>query len=193
MATATPMQLDWIETFDLLRLSRRAGAFRLDPSLTWAYYEALGTLVGGRDLHPNQWEFLRQAILALKRHDPFLWAFMDNAVVDGKIRTATRHWLERGRIPSGADRRNMLRVIFSAAPLSRVMLRHTRPLLEIYRDRGQLGANLAKRKILPVPRIVLTGIEKRAYDDLEKYCQDLTSQTAAHSPEPECSIVSDFC
>jgi hypothetical protein len=28
------------------------------------------------------------------------------------------------------------RLIFAASPLSRVMLRHTRPLLEIYRQQG---------------------------------------------------------
>ncbi len=61
------------------------------------------------------------------------------------------------------------------------MLRHTRPLLEIYRKKGQLGANLAQRDILTVPRILLTGVEKTAYDALEAYCKDLTRQMEANS------------
>ena len=61
------------------------------------------------------------------------------------------------------------------------MLRHTRSLLEIYRQRGQLGANLATRHILPVPRITFTAQEKQAYDELESYCQELTQQIAHHA------------
>lgn len=181
MATATPMQLDWIEVFDLLPLTRRVGPFQYDPSLTWAYYQALGSLVRGQDIHDSQWEFLRRSITSLSFHDPFLRTYLQEAVIDGRIRAVTRQWLERGRVPSGSDRRNIQRLIFATAPLSRVMLRHTRPLLEIYRKKGKLGANLAKRKILPVPRITFTSQEKRAYNELETYCKDLTSQIAAHS------------
>jgi len=72
----------------------------------------------------------------------------------------------------------LVRLIFAAAPLSRVMLRHTRPLLEIYRYEGQLGANLAQRHILPIPRIVFTQQERQAYDQLETYCQGLAQQMA---------------
>jgi superfamily II DNA or RNA helicase len=56
------------------------------------------------------------------------------------------------------------------------MLRHGRSLLEIYRENKKLGANLARRHVLPVPRIVLEGLEKRAYEDLEEYCRELTAK-----------------
>ena len=39
LATATPMQLHEVEASDLVRLTRRAGAFLYDPSLTFCYYE----------------------------------------------------------------------------------------------------------------------------------------------------------
>jgi len=182
LATATPMQIDWIETFDLLNLTNRVGAFQLDPSLTWEYYEALGAIVRGQEINDSQWELLRRSIRTINQHDPFLKKYLEEAVIDGRIKTTTKQWIERGRIPRGSDRRNIQRLIFSAAPLSRVMLRHTRPLLEIYRKKGQLGANLAKREILPVPRIVFNELEKQAYNELETYCKELTSQIAANTP-----------
>ncbi len=176
LATATPMQIDWIEVFDLLSLTNRVGQFQFDPSLTRAYYDVLGAMVQEQVINESQWEFLRRAIASLNHHDPFLWKYLHESVIDGRIRTAARHWLERGRIPKGADRKNIQRLIFSAAPLSRVMLRHTRALLEIYREKGELEANLAKREILPVPRIVFTALEKKAYNELETYCKDLAAQ-----------------
>jgi superfamily II DNA or RNA helicase len=181
MATATPMQLDWIEVFDLLALTDRVGAFQRDPSLTWAYYQALGELVRGADIDAAQWELLRQGICALERQDPFLWNYLQASVIDGRIRTAARIWLDQGISPRGIDRRHIQRLIFAAAPLSRVMLRHGRPLLEVYKNKNQLSANLARREILPIPRIVLEGLEKRAYEDLEAYCRDLTSKIAEHA------------
>jgi len=181
MATATPMQIDWIEVFDLLSLTNRVSTFQFDPSLAWTYYRILGALVRDQDIKKEEWDFLRRSIASLDRYDPFLREYLKEAVIDGRIRTAARQWLERGRIPVGADKRHIRRLIFSAAPLSRVMLRHTRPLLEIYREKGRLGANLAKRNILPVPRIVMTPLEKRAYDELETYCRDLTAQITAHA------------
>ncbi|NWH06599.1 helicase-related protein [Desulfobacter latus] len=180
LATATPMQIDWIEVFDLIHLTLRVGQFQEDPSLTWTYYDMLGAIVRGEETPNDLWDFLKHAITALDHHDPFYKGYLDNAVIDGRIKSTTRQWLERNRIPRGLDRKRIQRLIFSAAPLSRVMLRHTRPLLEIYREKGQLGANLAKRHILPVPKIVLNDLEKTAYDELDVYCRELVSRLASN-------------
>jgi len=75
------------------------------------------------------------------------------------------------------------RLIFSGAPLSRVMLRHTRPLLELYQEKGLLDSTLARREILPVPTIVMTPLEKKAYDELQAYCEDLASKIASCTDE----------
>ena len=179
MATATPMQLDWVEVFDLIGLTDRVGPFQPDPSLMSTYYEILGALVRGERVQEHEWEFLRSAISFLKRHDPFLWAYLFDAVIDGRIRVAATQWLENGRIPLGRDQAHIHRLIFSAAPLSRVMLRHTRPLLELYREQGRLTENLAEREIMPVPKIVMTPLEKTAYDQLERYCRDLITQVTS--------------
>ncbi|NOQ45084.1 MAG: hypothetical protein GQ559_00145, partial [Desulfobulbaceae bacterium] len=164
LATATPMQLDWIEVYDLIHLTNRVGAFQNDPTLTWGYYDLLGRLVRGQPVSQQEWEFLRQVVRSIEYHDPFLKQYIDTAVIDGRIRGAARQLLEQGRIPRGRDLVNIRRLIFSAAPLSRVMLRHTRSLLEIYKERGQLQARLARRTIHPIPRIVFTALEQKAYD-----------------------------
>jgi hypothetical protein len=173
LATATPMQLDPIEATDLVSLTRRAGPFLEDPSLLIGYYDALGALVDNRELLPIEWEFLRQTICLVEQQDPPLWDWLTANVIDGRIRLALRRWLNGGTAPRGLDRRKMLRLIFAASPLSRVMLRHTRPLLEIYRERERLGANLPKREILAMPRIVFSQDETAVYEALEDYCKGL--------------------
>ena len=183
LATATPMQLDWIEVYDLIHLSNRVGAFQDDPTLTWGYYDLLSKLVRGEDISTDEWEFLRQVICSIAFHDPFLQQYFAKAVIDGRIRVAEKQWRENGRIPRGRDRENIRRLIFSAAPLSRVMLRHTRPLLEIYKKEKQLKARLAKRTILPIQRIKFTSHEQEAYDELEAFCDGLAEQIQHHSDD----------
>ncbi len=176
LATATPMQLDPIEATDLVSLTRRAGPFLADPSLLIGYYDALGGLVNNRNSSRVEWEFLRQSVRLVEQQDPLLWDWLATNVVDARMRIATRRWLDHGTTPTGLDRRNMRRLIFAASPLSRVMLRHTRPLLEIYRERGRLADNLARREILPLPRIVFSDAEKAVYEGLEKYCEGLAAK-----------------
>jgi SNF2-related domain len=178
LATATPMQLEAVEVADLMALTRRVGAFQHDPSLTQAYYDILSRLVGRRPVTAPDWEFLRRAVLALDSEDPIRWDFLQRTVIDGRTRLAVRRWLEHNRVPRPADLPGVRRLIFSSAPLSRVMLRHTRPLLEIYRAQGQLQDNLARRHILPMPRIVFADQERRAYEQLETYCRGLAAQMA---------------
>ena len=180
LATATPMQLDAVEVADLLALTRRVGAFQYDPCLLQAYYETLGRLASGRSPSASAWEFLRRALLALETDDPALWSFLQGTVIDGRTRLPVRQWLEHNRSPRPADLPGVRRLLFAASPLSRVMLRHRRPLLEIYRERGQLQDNLAHRHLLPIPRVVFTAQERQAYEQLEAYCRGLAAQMQRH-------------
>ncbi len=179
LATATPMQIHPVEVCDLLALTNRVGAFQFDPTLTLQYYEVLGKIVHDREPSKQEWEFLRRAVQAVETQDPILWYFIRDYVIDGRIRTAVRQWLEDGRVPRGRDRRLMCRLIFSASPLSRVMMRHSRRLLEIYRDKGQLKQNLARRHVESMPGIQFNSREKRIYDKLEEYCRGLAAQIRA--------------
>jgi superfamily II DNA or RNA helicase len=176
LATATPMQLDRIEVADLISLTGRVGSFQFDPTLTQGFYDILAKLVRGATPHESEWAFLRTAILALQTLDPLLWDYLNSTVVDGPIRSSVRGWLERGRLPRGNDLARIRRFVFAASPLARVMLRHTRRLLEIYREKGQLNAKLARRTILPLPQIIFNAEEKKVYDQLEIYCEGLKKQ-----------------
>jgi superfamily II DNA or RNA helicase len=183
LATATPMQLDWIEVYDLIHLTNRVGPFQNDPTLTWGYYDVLRRLVAGQSIDDNEWQFLRRTTQRIGLLDPLLQQHLELAVIDGRVRTCARQWLELGRTPRGADLQNIRRLIFSASPLSRVMLRHTRSLLEIYRREGQLRANLARRNVLPIPKIAFTPLEQQAYDELETYCEGLAEQIQKYNDE----------
>lgn len=176
LATATPMQLDAVEVFDLMSLTNRVSAFQYEPGLAAWYFNILGRLVDNQDLQEEEWELLRHCLQDIEQHDPFYMDFLQKCVVDARFRTSYRRFLTNGRLPKGRDKQRMQRVFFSASPLSRVMLRHTRQLLEIYRDKGQLEANLARRYIHPLPRITYTQQERSCYERLEKYCRNLASQ-----------------
>lgn len=180
LATATPLQIDPVEPCDLLALTNRVGAFQFDPTLTLQYYDILYRIGQGEEPSKYDWDFLRRAIKALQGQDPLLWQYLQESVMDGRIRAAVRQWLEHKRVPRGRDRALICRFIFSAAPLSRVMLRHTRGLLEIYKDNGQLHENLPNRHILKIPRIVFTAQERRIYNSLEQYCEGLSRKITAH-------------
>ena len=176
LATATPMQLDPVEVYDLMGLISRIGPFQYDPGLIDWYYTLLGRLVNEESLSDLEWGFLKKTMGDIERHDPFYHNFISKSVISTRNRHAVRRWLEHDRKPGRSDLRHLGRLIFSASPLNRVMLRHTRPLLKIYRDKGQLGAKLAERTILPFPKISLNELEETCYKGLAVYCDTLKTQ-----------------
>jgi len=176
LATATPMQIHPVEVADLLALTNRVGAFQFDPSLMEQYYNMIAKLLHDEELSATEWQFLRRVVKALQSEDPWYWQYVSAYVVDGRIRATLRQWLDHGITPRGRDRQLILRLLFCASPLARVMQRHTRKLLELYRERGQLKANLATRHVYPLPRIVFDDEEQQIYDDLEAYCNGLSKQ-----------------
>jgi len=185
LATATPMQLEKIEAWDLLRLMHRSGSFQNDPTLTFEYYDILGKLVSGESLHENDWAFLRKSIKALHDHDWLLWKYLQDVVLDIKLQKPAKNWLELDIVPHGKDASDMARLIFSGSPLSRVMLRHTRSLLEIYKRNGKLMSNLASREILPLPKLEFSAAEWAAYESLESYCEELSQQVNKHGDKDQ--------
>lgn len=189
LATATPMQLHQVEVSDLVALTNRVGAFQYDPTLMSAYYELLGKLVSGVELTDPEWLFLRRSVQAVEIQDPIQWKYITSAVIDGASRIDVQRWLNQGTIPRGRGKSGVIRLIFAASPLSRVMLRHTRSLLEIYREEGKLGANLAKRIILPVPTITFTPEEKLVYDQFQAYCEGLAARMARDTNRRNMSAV----
>jgi hypothetical protein len=175
LATATPMQLDPVEVSDLIRLTQRVGEFQLDPTLMASFYGLLGKLADAELLDEPEWDFLHRAVAAVAGQDPLLWQFVQDAVLDPFTRSDVTDWLRDGGEPFG-DSDGVRRLAFAVAPLSRVMLRHTRALLELYREHGMLRANLARREVLPLDPVAFTPQERHVYDQLEGYCAGLTAR-----------------
>lgn len=180
LATATPMQLDPVEVYDLMGLIDRIGPFQKDPGLIEWYYQILERLVDKKLLSEEEWDFLKKVMEDISHHDPFYYGFIQEAVINTRNKTAVRRWLERNRTPGRSDVRHLGRLVFAASPLNRIMLRHTRPLLKIYRGKGELGAGLAERHILPIPEIRLNDLELTCYDNLDLYCDTLKKQMMEH-------------
>lgn len=179
LATATPMQLDPVEVSDLIRLTNRVGAFQFDPSLMLAYYRLLNVLATGEGLKQEEWDFIRKSVTTIENLDPKLWRYLNDVVVDPMSRISLDQWLSRGTVPMRHELTALARLLFAAAPLSRVMQRHTRDLLKIYRQKGKLSANLADRMVIPMPCITFTDKEARVDGLLGEYCEGLKEQLLA--------------
>ncbi|HEY9745061.1 MAG TPA: helicase-related protein, partial [Oculatellaceae cyanobacterium] len=192
LATATPMQIHPVEAWDLLTLTNRVGAFQYDPTVTLEYYRILGELVQGHEPNEDEWELLRRAIGSVQIQDPFLWHFLWENVIDSRIRLAVNRWLRDKHVPKGWDRRLMLRLMFMASPLSRVMFRNTRKLLEVYREKGQLQQNLAIRHIMPLPEITFNEFERQIAKQLEEYCHELAKRVGQQGDRQAVSFLASF-
>ena len=181
LATATPMQIDPIEVYDLFKLCGRSGPFLADSALSMEYFDMTGMIAKGGTLDSQQWSVLGQSYKQIEALDPFLWTILNETTVTRKNKKV----LDELNIkrPKNADVKYLKQPLFAASPLSRVMMRHTRKLLEIYRENGELKSNLARRKVRPVCAIAFTPDEEAFYDLLEDYCTGLEEQVRKNNPQ----------
>jgi hypothetical protein len=185
LATATPMQLDWIEVYDLFCLTRRVGPFGESPTLVRAYYDILSRIISERKGSPGDLDFLRGVFKALEEQDPLYWDFLQISFDDSRVRSGKdRFWRKSGHMAS-SDWKYLTPFFFAGAPLSRVMFRHTRTLLHEYSKEGKLNRTLPRREIRPLPGLVFSGGEKRIYAGLEEYCEELGRVIGESAPEGE--------
>lgn len=181
LATATPMQIDPIEVYDLFRLTNRVGQFQSDPALATAYFQGLGMIVRKKQPDRQKWAMMGQSFLQIEKLDPYLWEHLSKTVITSKNRKALNALPLKD--PPTADLRYLSQPLFAGSPLSRVMMRHTRALLELYRDNGQLKSNLAHRHVRPVLAIEFTPAEAAFYEMLEDYCKGLGEQIRKYNQE----------
>ena len=181
LATATPMQIDPIEVYDLFKLAGRSGPFLSDPTLSMEYFEMSGMIAKGEGLTDQQWSVLGQSFAQIEALDPFLWDILGQTTVTNKNRRVLKDLYYKR--PKNADIKYLKQPLFAASPLSRVMMRHTRKLLEIYRQNGELGKNLARRNVRPICAIEFTPDEKAFYDLLGDYCRGLEEQVRMNNPQ----------
>jgi len=183
MATATPMQIDPIEVFDLFSLTNRVAEFQTDPTASMCYFNIVGKLIFGETITMDEWRFIGQSFQQIQATDPYLWSLLKTTCVNSKNRKVLSDLPFATKPPKRADQKYLPKPFFSASPLSRVMMRHTRQLLEIYKRNGELKSNLATRHVLPVKAVPFTKAEAEFYDMLETYCSELSRQISKENKQ----------
>lgn len=175
LLTATPMQINPVEVWDLLLQLGMPGRWGASGSYFVRYFEALRQ--ASEDWATADWELV--AAMAgdevEQGGDPFPqvadplrdqigwsgWAELYNLVTrrDGPGIRKLRDPVERAAA---------LAVLRHLTPLRRRMCRFTRRTLRDYRDRGLLPGRLAERR--PEPRwIEMATAERELYDRIEEY------------------------
>lgn len=180
LATATPMQLDPVEAYDLADLIGRLGCFAAEQSLVAVYYAIIGRMIQGQSPTPEEQETLRIVVSRAQHEDPSLWGRIATWLLehDLELKVVLERWLRHESWPADkAAEKTLLRLLFAVAPLQRVMLRHTRRLLEQYRRHNLLNDNLATRSVRPIPpELQFRPDEEKAYKELGLYCSELQQQ-----------------
>lgn len=186
LATATPMQIEPIEAVDLAALTRRLGAFGEEAQVALAYYHLLGKLRRGTNLEDLEWAFMCRVVKHVMTHDLAVSGFVRRTLLRGRDRRDLEQWLKTiesaPAAPVAPARRAVTRLLFAVAPLSRVMMRHNRGLLQKYREHGKLAGNLADRRVL-LPQVELTAADRKVYELFEPYCEELSRQVRTHSQQ----------
>ena len=180
LATATPMQLNRVEAFDLLKLMPSAGAVQFSEDLCEIFYRVREKLLHHDPLLSYEREWLRRYLRDVRASAPEQWQFVTRHVLTLFGQTGLGDFVERDLEPLDWD--EVQPALSQLAPLGRSMLRHTRSLLRTYQREGLLRANLAWREVHP--RIIpLSGVEREVYDQLQAYCGDLATHIAANMEE----------
>lgn len=186
LATATPMQIEPIEAIDLAALTRRLGPFGDETQVALAYYQLLGKLRSGVNLEDLEWAFVARVVRHVMAHDEAVAGFVRRTLLRGRDRRDLEQWLKSiesaPAAPVAPARRAVTRLLFAVAPLSRVMMRHNRGLLQKYREHGKLAGNLAERRVL-LPTVELTAEDRAVYELFEPYCEELSEQVRTHSQQ----------
>jgi superfamily II DNA or RNA helicase len=180
LLTATPMQVDPVEVWDLLSLlglpegwteSAFVGFYErvLQPSPSHEDFEALARLFQASEarfgpLGPEQAERLVPG---------------GGRLAARKVLEALRDAAQTSRRRLEADRRRAaLRMMRAASPVARLVSRHTRGLLRRYYQAGRITTPIAERDVRDV-FVPLSPEERRLYDRVEEYISTTYNQAAA--------------
>lgn len=177
LATATPMQLNRVEAFDLLKLMPSAGAVQFSEDLSEIFYQIRERLLNNESISDHECEWLRRYLFNVKAASPAQWQFVYYHVLDMFGKMELDNFMEQWMVPMNWD--HVQPALSLLAPLGRSMLRHTRSLLRTYQREGLLNANLAWREVDPII-IPLHHVEREVYDQLQDYCTELASHIAAN-------------
>jgi SNF2 family DNA or RNA helicase len=169
MLTATPMQVDPIEVWDLLHL------LGLPSEWSAAAFQQFFELAAKPNPSHEEFEALARLFRASEKHFGAASHRLAVAHTGGdsfranKMLSALR---DRAQFPrkqlQPEDRRAALAIMRGTTPVARLISRHTRELLRKYHKAGKLTAQIADREVRDV-FIQLSNDERDLYDAVEHY------------------------
>jgi len=187
LLTATPMQVEMIEAWDLLRLLNIRGTWATDSQAFLAYYQQLQEGLNAQNLK-------------------FLVSMCRSADLDEfELDTEVRQKLGREYSPNAvkkleryirkekmADLINLLSesfykpclnaILHEATPLKKRMFRNTREQLREYRRQGILKEKIAERR--PVDRFIdFSQLEFDIYSEIDDYIKNFFTQPEGQSEQ----------
>lgn len=170
LITATPMQVDPIEVWDLLNL---LGLPKLwDSDNFQKFFEYSST---GNPSH-EQFEFMALMFRAVESHfgettlESIIRYVQGGSKLTAKnILKALRDEAQLPRRQLSSDRRRAAITIMQAnTPVARLISRHTRELLRRYYEAGKISSRIATR-LVEDEFVTLTPIERTLYEAVEDY------------------------
>lgn len=168
LLTATPMQIDPRELWDLLRLLGMSGKFQDSYFHFRSYYRGLAhidepeadlALLCDTASTSRAWD--AESIADIDARAPILAARLLASLTSTAARNSLRH------LPP--DQRPMMRQFFlSYAPTRRLVLRTTRDMLRRYRKEGRIQSEVPSRDVQRVV-VEMTREESAVYTSVEDY------------------------
>ncbi len=185
LLTATPMQLDPRELWELLSLLGLPGRWGGEEDNFVRYF----TELGGIDGREPDWNFL----LRLAREELKVRGGLDAQFVDRmRKQLGLARWQPIERLLTGnsvmdprfldTESQSVLALALRQhTPVRRLMLRHTRSLLREYRKVGLLKESLAERDP-KVEWVTMTEAERTLYDRIEEYITEFYNRYETERP-----------
>lgn len=170
LLTATPMQVDPIEVWDLLKL------FGLPPEWTAQDFLKFFDLVAKPAPSHEEMAYLSRLFRAIEREfgpvtEKFAKQFAPNqsSIKAKKILKALR---SESTIPlrqlEASEREAAIKLMKANTPIQTLISRHTRELLRKYYEAGKISTPIARRDVQDV-FIDLSPAERSVYDAVEEY------------------------
>lgn len=181
LLTATPMQVDPLEVWDLLQL------LGLPPD--WTAQDFLRFFELANQAAPSNADlaYLARLFRAVESHYQPIADDLAQRYAPGQKHLKARKFLRALRDPksnlqlkqlNAEERRAALRIMLAHTPVRVLISRHTRELLRAYHRSGKLATRVADRQVEDVA-IELANAEREVYDAVEDYISQTYNNAAA--------------